>query len=69
MSCEICNMNQDDDFVHICKEDGKYTLKIWSTFDEDFDDIYAEVQINYCPICGKDLYDKKEYLLDKADLV
>lgn len=57
MDCEFCN-NQDNSFDCIYRDDkGKYILRVyaggWDDYLDDFN--YGEIEIKYCPICGRKL--------------
>lgn len=56
MECDFCN-NQGNDLDGIYQdEEGNYILRVyagWNDHWEEFD--YGEIEIKFCPICGRRL--------------
>lgn len=52
--CNFCDTNQGEIFR---KEDGKWYMRVeghtWNTWDDDYD--YTDIEIVYCPHCGRKL--------------
>lgn len=55
--CEVCENNQELDYVTIEYGEEGYKLVIkTSEWDDYYDDwIYERIDINYCPFCGRKL--------------
>lgn len=56
MICELCGVESNGcDYIYKNEED-KYMLRLsagWNEYWDDFD--YAEIEVQYCPKCGRKL--------------
>ena len=57
MGCEFCN-DQDNTIDGIYQDnEGNYILRVyaggWDDYLDDFD--YGEIEVKFCPICGRRL--------------
>lgn len=60
MACELCGEEKDIyDYIYKKEEDGKFILRLsagWDDYNDCFD--YGEIEVEYCPRCGKKLYNE-----------
>lgn len=59
--CKLCN--NELDFIKLNGRTLSVETSQWDDCHDDF--ITKEVEINYCPICGRKLYGKIDYLYYK----
>ena len=60
MECELCREEQDMCNYIYKNEEDKYILRLIAGWNEHWDDFdYGEIEVQYCPKCGRKLQDGK----------